>query len=424
MFSPCTGKKGANASNHNVALDHLIGVYKLKYPNQTIRIRMSTDGCRGQYAGVKNFAKLASFLSRHDGVEITQTVATKYGGKGVWDGLGKVFKRSVTDTITGIKQEHREDGDFNPNLAVQVGCLAAMKSPAPLKAPYGPRAEINTSTCKTPYDQKKPNAADTFNYVYLAPTEVKKAEAEKVRKEWRAQYTKEGRNEFKLDIILAVDDTREYKTIKNSSKHYFFIGGGDNETTLQMLRRQCGCKPCHGSEFTDCKRKDVRGKLKTVKITRKKATSSAVLKIKEDQEEWVESWRRGDILACMRERGDMTDQQMHDRSYVLTRVLNKAKKAPKKGIKVGGGLIKCMERIYPGQWYVTCQDLEMVDEGERKWKFNKQSQKYVVPWRRFTETEDIEMEVDDFEYDDTESVLSDHSHRVLTDLWTRQLNES
>lgn len=71
-----------------------------------------------------------------------------------------------------------------------------------------------------------------------------------------------------------------------------------------------------------------------------------------------------------------------------------------------------------------CQDLEMVDEGERKWKFNKKSQKYVVPWRRFTETEDIEMEVDDFEYDDTESVLSDHSHRVLTDLWTRQLNES
>ena len=55
----------------------------------------------------------------------------------------------------------------------------------------------------------------------------------------------------------------------------------------------------------------------------------------------------------MRERGDMTDQQMHDRSYVLTRVLNKAKKAPKKGIKVGGDLIKCMERIYPGQWYVT-----------------------------------------------------------------------
>ena len=76
FWRPADGTKGANSVNHNHALNHLVDYYKLLFPGRTIRIVMTTDGCRGQYAGRKNFAKIAEFFSKHDGVEIAHGLET------------------------------------------------------------------------------------------------------------------------------------------------------------------------------------------------------------------------------------------------------------------------------------------------------------------------------------------------------------
>ena len=136
--------QGANACNHNHALDHLVKYYIDKFPGKTIRFIITTDGCRGQYAGRKNFAKMASFSARHGGIEITHSIQTVFGGKGVWDGLGKQIKRQITDAVAEVK--------FVVNFTIEAAIVGAMRARTPKKAPYGPRGEEKTTT---PIDEKK-----------------------------------------------------------------------------------------------------------------------------------------------------------------------------------------------------------------------------------------------------------------------------
>ena len=122
----------------------MVEYYQKKFPGRTIRVIVTTDGCRGQYAGRKNFAKLASFSSRHDGIEITHTIQTVFGGKGVWDGLGKQIKRQITDAIA--------EGKFVISFTVEAAIVGAMRARTPKLAPYGRRGEEKTTT---PIDKKK-----------------------------------------------------------------------------------------------------------------------------------------------------------------------------------------------------------------------------------------------------------------------------
>ena len=121
-----------------------------------------------------------------------------------------------------------------------------------------------------------------------------------------------------------------------------------------------------------------------------------------------------------------TNADMNKRSYGITKICSGGVlKAGLGGIrtKVTGGL-RCLEFIRAGAMYVICQDLDLVDEATRKWKFNENSIQYKVLASRITwiEDEDIIMEEDE-EEDNDDEVVGYITHVSLTDFWTQTLGE-
>jgi len=86
MFSEMKG----DALFHNTALSHIVEYYANELPGLE-QAHVFTDGCRGQYKGRRNFAKIAAFpsLSLHKGVKLRHHFAASHHFKGPHDAFGK-----------------------------------------------------------------------------------------------------------------------------------------------------------------------------------------------------------------------------------------------------------------------------------------------------------------------------------------------
>lgn len=72
---------------HNTALAQIVEFYKERLDLE--RVHVFTDGCRGQYKGKRNFCRIASFPSEHQGVHLLHHFAASHHFKGPHDAYGK-----------------------------------------------------------------------------------------------------------------------------------------------------------------------------------------------------------------------------------------------------------------------------------------------------------------------------------------------
>lgn len=84
MFSEMKG----DALFHNTALAHSVDYYANELPALE-QAHVFTDGCRSQYKGRRNFAKIAAFPSVHNGVKLRHHFAAGHHFKGPHDAFGK-----------------------------------------------------------------------------------------------------------------------------------------------------------------------------------------------------------------------------------------------------------------------------------------------------------------------------------------------
>ena len=412
FWRPSDGTKGANACNHNHALDRLVKYYQAKFPGRTIRIVITTDGCRGQYMGRKNFAALARFAERHDNIEIVHSIATVFGGKGVWDGLGKQIKRQITDAIA--------EGKFICNFTIEAAIVGAMRAPKPKDAPYGQRNEEGKIVLPTvtAIDSKQEAAVDNYKYCFLAKDAAEKKSAEETIASWKTTYPDQP---FELEVLLAPEDKRDYKTINNSSKHFHFSARGMQKDYIDYCRRACGCKPCWYRPSDqimgyNCECPEMRGTWKRGKIV-SVGSGSAVEKRSDDKKRlaWIKSWKKGTYLAMQRIGGAGTHEQMETRSYSLTYVWQRAVKAKK---AMAATLIH--EQIFKNQWYTVVSDLETENEDDQTWKKEVDVVKYPktrIPWDQFHQVDDIKMK--DMGQDELQVNMDSHSE--LQSLYAQSL---
>ena len=413
FWRPSDGTKGANASNHNHAMDYLIEYYVvlLNLPdNARIRVMVTTDGSRGQYAGRKNFGKLGSFPRRHHLIEIVHIIATIFGGKGVWDGLGKAIKNQITKAVAR--------GKFVINLCIEAAIVGAMEALKPLSTPYGPRGAKDTVT---PIDDKKPSSADNYMHCFLAKDAKEKASAEGTVAAWRVMYPDKP---FTLNIILAMDDTRDYNGIAGSSMNYMFSSRGDKIETLDYRRRACGCLGCFvrnpaKAMGAECECPEMAGPWFTGTIKKKAGGGPNAAAEKRSDEKrrlaWIKKWKKGTILAIDRiGHVTPTHAEMKIRSYNLTHVCGAARKATTNMSET-----PVHERILKGQYYIMVQDLQVVDEETQTWKKVKGQQKERMPFNIFHEVSDIKM------INLGDGILQVHmdNHSELESHWAASLND-
>ena len=330
----------------------------------------------------------------------------------MWDGLGKQVKRQVIDAVA--------EGKFTVNLTVHVAIVGAMRARTPKKVPYGPRAAAATVT---PYDKKEPAAADAFFYVILAKDAAEKVSMESTIETWRQLYTKaNGENEFELDVILALDDTRDYKTIKGSSNAYYYVGRGDQKLYIKYCRRACGCEPCWIRDperqlGAGCECPKMRGKWMKGNIVRDGGSGGAA-ETRADKSktlEWIQSWKTGTYLAFRRVGNTVpTLDEMTVRSYNLSYVCGKAEKATEEMEEDGDH-----ERVRTGQWFVLVQDLEVVNENNQTWKKVSGTKRTRCNVGIFHEVSDIKM------ITRRKGVLAIdiENHSELTSHWAASLND-
>ena len=76
---------------HNVALRQIVDYLKTIIP-ELRRVYLFTDGCKGQYKGRKNFARIAEFPSLHNGVQLFHRFSASHHFKGPHDQYGKDAK--------------------------------------------------------------------------------------------------------------------------------------------------------------------------------------------------------------------------------------------------------------------------------------------------------------------------------------------
>ena len=101
-------------------------------------------------------------------------------------------------------------------------------------------------------------------YRLLAKDTAEVQSAKETIRLWKAKYPD---RPFDLEVLLAVDDTRDYKTIGGSSKHFHFSGRGDQKYEIDYCRRACGCQPCWDRPFNQpmghgCECPEMRGQWK------------------------------------------------------------------------------------------------------------------------------------------------------------------
>ena len=75
---------------HNQALDDIVTYYRERLA--LTRVYVFSDGCRAQYKGKKNFARIAQFPSRISGVQLVHRFAASHHFKGPHDAYGKDAK--------------------------------------------------------------------------------------------------------------------------------------------------------------------------------------------------------------------------------------------------------------------------------------------------------------------------------------------
>ena len=76
---------------HNVALRQIVDYLRTVIPSLR-RVHVFTDGCKGQYKGRKNFARIAEFPSLHNDVELLHGFSASHHFKGPHDQYGKDAK--------------------------------------------------------------------------------------------------------------------------------------------------------------------------------------------------------------------------------------------------------------------------------------------------------------------------------------------
>ena len=82
------------------------------------------------------------------------------------------------------------------------------------------------------------------------------------------------------------------------------------------------------------------------------------------------------------------------------------------------------ELTMKGQWSVVVQDLEIVNEGLRKWKYNKKVTRKrctITPKSIFIDPED---EISTSEATHNNIIIGLESHDNLIDLWAAQQNDN
>ena len=315
-----------------------------------------------------------SWFLKH-GIELSHSIATIFGGKGIWDGLGKTVKRAVDDWVGA--------GKFSVNFCIHAAIVGAMKARSPSKAPYG--LEVGVDGVKTLIDDKNDCAADKYFYAVLAKDMAEQTSMEATISDWKERYTT---LPFDLDVILAPTSTVDYKTINGSATHFHWLGRGQQTNKINYCRRRCGCAPCWVCDPNEplgegCECPQMRGKWKTGDIVKDGGGETAITKsMAAATKEWRESWKRGTYLAWNRGKGIPT-QEMRRRCYGLCCVVSKIKKADK-ALKAAG----VHEKVRKGGYYVMVQDLSVVSESGRKWKLEKGAKQQRCNVAIFVETED------------------------------------
>ena len=139
--------------------------------------------------------------------------------------------------------------------------------------------------------------------------------------------------------------------------------------------------------------------------------------------DWYKTWKTGTIVAWG--RVDVAPGEMSKRSYGLSRVVSKAVKATKR-LKATSDAsnVPIHELTMKGQWSVVVQDLVIVNEGLRKWKYNKNVTRKrctITPKSIFIDPED---EISTSEATHNNIIIGLESHDNLIDLWAAQQNDN
>jgi hypothetical protein len=232
-------------------------------------------------------------------------------------------------------------------------------------------------------------AADEYKYVFLAKNTTEKTEAASTIALWKQRYPDQP---FDLEVVLATMDTRDWKTILGSSKHYHFAARGDQKDWLDYCCRACGCRPCWDRPSDkamgyQCECPQMRGKWKKGNIIQVGAGGAEKRSDTQKLEQWIKSWKKGTFLAIRRIGPAASREEMEVRSYSMTHVCGKAKKAtafmPQTDIH---------EAVHDGQWYVMVQDMQLVDDDNQKWKKISGARHERLPFTMFHHVDDITME--------------------------------
>ena len=84
------------------------------------RVYTFTDGCKGQYKGRKNFARIAEFPSLHDGVQLLHRFTASHHFKGPHDQYGKDAKMLTRVAEKNKKRRLPETYDWYDFLATEM----------------------------------------------------------------------------------------------------------------------------------------------------------------------------------------------------------------------------------------------------------------------------------------------------------------
>jgi hypothetical protein len=119
---------------HNVALKQIVEYLRTIIPGLK-RVYTFTDGCKGQYKGRKNFARIAEFPSLHDGVQLVHRFSASHHFKGPHDQYGKDAKALTRTAEKNKKRRLPFTYDWYDFLATEMA--------APLKKARSMRQAID-----------------------------------------------------------------------------------------------------------------------------------------------------------------------------------------------------------------------------------------------------------------------------------------
>ena len=108
-----------NTHFHNVALKQIVEYMKTIVPGLK-RIYLFTDGCKGQYKGRRNFARIAEFPSQLDGIQLLHSFSASHHFKGPHDQYGKDAKALARMAEKNKKRRMPATYDWYDFLATEM----------------------------------------------------------------------------------------------------------------------------------------------------------------------------------------------------------------------------------------------------------------------------------------------------------------